>query len=963
MPTSRAHKLTVFAGVMTLCGIVWIAALLPGVRVAATQVVPAGQRPYASQAFSAASNGPLPQSSPLTWLPSQTDGFGQNSPAVRALAGYHERVYAGVEAAGENSVLIWAYSEPTGWVPSSLPGFGGPNSNVCALAVYSDTLFAGTSNPHGGQVWACTGGGWSHVADNGIRDNPANVSIRTLAVFKGQLYAGTANANGGQVWALDGGDWTQVVQSGLSDSNNAAVEALAVCGERLYAGTRNAGGAQVWSTTDGQHWSVVVSGGWQAEAVLALASFHGRLYAAFENGEVWSYDGSNWQSSAPRGFGDEYNLSVTSLAVHNNALYAGTVNREPERGAQIWFTEGAGWWPSTKTGFGKSNNQAVCALASHNGVLWAGSENTADGAAIWYGSPRLGFTVASRDRVVAPPNNVYYDVRVTNTLSYALTSLRAIDYWESSNECVYDPENRPAISLPLGDLNPEQNTMRRFTLYTHSICRPQVVTTTVRLQGDNLAPMFAFATTVITEPLTPTPSPTFAPQGPFTITFQQGLGAYQGALDTHMYQGDPTHRYADQTLIYAGHRQQYAGLIRFDVSSIASGSDVVKATLRLYAAGWWESENISLGAYVISRTVNVSETTWFEARSGESWGLAGCNDVQTDRRAKPEVTWTTSGIHRWYEVDVTQAVRGWVGRTLPNNGLLLRALGTENQVLLFASSDYSEPTLRPMLIVTYFTGPTPTPERTATPVSTPSTTPTPTLTRTRTVTPTRTMSPTHTRTATSSATPTRTPTATETPTATLSPTPTATQMPPTPTCTATPTCPDLYEPNDGFMQAWHIGASAQVESYICAASDVDDYWADITAHPSLGFSITLSRLPADYDLYVYNAVQQPIGSSTQRGLSDENVTVFERAIYIRVSGALGAFDRSQPYLLNVQPLPVATDTPTPGPTVTPTPTFEGTATPSPTQTPTATAWSTHTPPRPPARWYVYLPITMQLPAR
>ena len=949
MPSKlRSAKLLVPVGVLALWSILLVLALLPGIGVSA------------SKARAAQLSTTVPQSPPLSWFPSRTDGFDQNSPAVHALIEYRGRLYAGVVATNTNPVLIWVYDETSGWHVSSQPGFGGPNSAVHALTAYNDLLYAGTSNVNGGQVWASTGAVWIRVANNGF-GNPANTSIRSLAEFKGRLYAGTSNVNGAEIWAYGGQDWTRVVTNGLGDRNNATVEGLAVYGDRLYAGTRNANGAQIWSTLDGNNWSIVIDNGFGKVsnlAVTALACYQNHLFAAVENdagqgGEIWCYDGISWQPSVLGGFADINNTAVASLAVHNDVLYAGTIN--DIYGTQVWFNDGSGWWPSTKMGFGVGkNNRAVKALTSYGDALWAGTENSTDGAAIWYGSSRLGFTVVSKPEVVAPPYAIRYAVYITNTLNITLTNLQAIDYWESSGDCVYDREGRSQIRERIGDLGPGASAFTQFTLYTHSWCQPQVVTNTVRLEGSDLAPMFAFATTVITQAATPTASPTFTssptptPSGPFTATFQQGLNGYIGALDTYLSQSNPTQRYCDEMRIRVGDNLRLAGLIRFDLSSLPSNTNVVTATLRLYGFDWAQGRNISIGVYVISRTVDVCQATWNESRAGEKWAAAGCKDVHTDRRPNPEVTFTTSGLRRWYELNMTEVVRGWVNRSLPNNGLLLLGPSTDSEVHALASGSYSEPTQRPMLIVTYFAGPPPTATPTSTPTG-PTRTPTGTLTRTPTPTNTQTATSTSTTTATPTATSTPTRTATSTHTPTSTPTPTATRThtatsTPTPTTTGThtptPICPDPYEPNDDFAQARNIGWGGHFEPYICSAHDVDYYQADIGAQPFNGFSISVSNLPADYDLHVYDMAQQLIASSARAGLATESVTVRERRVYIKVSGANGAYDASRPYHLDVIPVTVPTETPTSTPTVTPTHTI----------TPTATAT--------PIWWYVYLPAIM-----
>ncbi len=860
----RSHHLLALASILALLGLSLLLAVLPTSGASASEE-------KAAQLMAA-----TPPSPPLTWLPSRSDGFGQTASAVHALAEYRGLLYAGLASDRPTPVLIWAFDEQTGWSTSSSAGFGGPNSAVHALAVYNDILYAGTSSPNGGQIWSSGGMGWSHVADNGF-DDPANDSIQSLAVFQGRLYAATSNANGAQVWAYDGQRWTRVLSSGLVSANNIAVETLMVHNGRLYAGMRNAQGAQIWSTANGDNWDMVMGNGFGQTsnvAITALAGYHGRLYAAVENslghgGEVWHDEWNGWQLSARDGFAgssnpsDSNNLAVTALAVHNELLYASTVNNV--YGTQIWFNDGSGWWPSTKTGLGTGkNNRATRALASYEGGLWAGIENAIDGAAVWYGRPEIEFTVVSRYGAVAPPNRLHYKAEIINTLGITLTGLQAFDTWESSGGCVYDLHGRSHIRWDIGELGPGQSREHQFSLLTHSWCQPQVVINTVRLHGDNLAPMFAFASTVILEAPTPTASPTSSPTSsptpilPAIVTFQQGANEYSGALDTHLTEFHPWQRNCNEPRIRVGANNGFAGLIRFDLSSIPTGANVVSATLHLYALQWTHGRDIQIGLYAISRTVDVCQANWNEARSGEPWATAGCKDVYTDRRPDPEVTFITSGLQRWYDLDVSEAVRGWVDGSLPNNGLLLLGPADDSEIHEFASGNHAQQAERPVLSVAYFSAP---------PTSTPTQTP-----------------------------------------------------------SATPICPHPFEPNDTFSEAWDIGWGGHIESYICSAEDVDYYLADIGARPFNGFAITLNNLPADYDLHIYNMAEEWIASSAQSALESESVTVQGQRIYVKVSGADGASNALQPYHLDVIPVTVATATATTLPTRTATPSPTVTAT-------------------------------------
>jgi calcineurin-like phosphoesterase family protein len=83
--------------------------------------------------------------------------------------------------------------------------------------------------------------------------------------------------------------------------------------------------------------------------------------------------------------------------------------------------------------------------------------------------------------------------------------------------------------------------------------------------------------------------------------------------------------------------------------------------------------------------------------------MAGCENTSTDRRATAESGIMTSGFGKWYIFPVTPAVQEWVSGSLANNGFLLRAPWTKYAYSVsFASSEYSDTTIRPRLVVTYY---------------------------------------------------------------------------------------------------------------------------------------------------------------------------------------------------------------------------------------------------------------------
>ena len=175
---------------------------------------------------------------------------------------------------------------------------------------------------------------------------------------------------------------------------------------------------------------------------------------------------------------------------------------------------------------------------------------------------------------------------------------------------------------------------------------------------------------------------------------------------------------------------------------------------------------------------------------------------------------------------------------------------------------------------------------------------------------------------------------------------------PTRTAAATPTprCPDPYEPNEAFGQAWDLGKDRSIESYICSPGDVDFFRASRGDSTATCFQISLSHLPANYDLRVYDGEHALIGSSSNPGTFDEALTVWEPLVYVQVVGTDSAFNRSIPYYLDVAPryLPTPTPTRSPVPTARPAPT----AYPEPTKAPLPTCTA------PPALPVVqlYLPV-------
>jgi hypothetical protein len=222
--------------------------------------------------------------------------------------------------------------------------------------------------------------------------------------------------------------------------------------------------------------------------------------------------------------------------------------------------------------------------------------------------------------------------------------------------------------------------------------------------GGSIPTITPTPTTTPSRTLTPTRTATSSvpPPPTITVTLQQGLNGYSGAEDTSIYKYDPDVSYYGDATIRVGQKQQWATLLRFNLSSIPSNAVITRATLEIYAVGWGGTD-VGMNAYAVFRSTTLSQATWNRAQSSNPWAVAGCDSTTTDRRADAESGAMTSGFGKWSIFPVASAVQGWVSGSLANNGFLLRApwLKYADNVS-FASSEYSDVTIRPRLVVTYY---------------------------------------------------------------------------------------------------------------------------------------------------------------------------------------------------------------------------------------------------------------------
>jgi Tfp pilus assembly protein PilX len=177
-----------------------------------------------------------------------------------------------------------------------------------------------------------------------------------------------------------------------------------------------------------------------------------------------------------------------------------------------------------------------------------------------------------------------------------------------------------------------------------------------------------------------------------------------GGKDTYLYEWKPTWNYGVSGDIWADDRfidSTANGLIRFDLGAVPAGARVTSARLELYQTNTSLSGG-PIGVYRVgnswdegTRSGQAGISNWAQRDATNTWSSIG-GDFDATRYAVQTVPASTG----WSSWEIGELVGGWVTGKFPNHGLLLRA-ETSGAAAHFASSDATDPTLRPKLSITY----------------------------------------------------------------------------------------------------------------------------------------------------------------------------------------------------------------------------------------------------------------------
>ena len=188
----------------------------------------------------------------------------------------------------------------------------------------------------------------------------------------------------------------------------------------------------------------------------SMKVFNGHLYVGTRNpqegGEIWRYDGTNWEKVVSGGLISKANGGFRNLEVFNSAIYAGTKNSYS--GAQLLRSlDGTDWKVVMANGFGVAENESVRGLQTFDGHLYIGLQNTADGPGQLYRTSNgTDFTPVSLDGFGDPDNSSMHTMAVFNGDLYVATRQRipGLRILRSSDGLNFEMVVGPGAATPEG---------------------------------------------------------------------------------------------------------------------------------------------------------------------------------------------------------------------------------------------------------------------------------------------------------------------------------------------------------------------------------------------------------------------------------------------------------------------------------------------------------------------------------
>jgi len=176
-----------------------------------------------------------------------------------------------------------------------------------------------------------------------------------------------------------------------------------------------------------------------------------------------------------------------------------------------------------------------------------------------------------------------------------------------------------------------------------------------------------------------------------TLTIQPNASR---GKDTMVYEDSPTQNFGSTGWldILSGTGERDRAFLQFNISSLPSTAVITQADLGLYY--YFDSLGVSedVGVYEVTGSWSDSTITWN-------------NQPTVNATVLDTVTLPASGSDSFENWTITELVKGWFDGTVANNGVMVRTINDSVNTAArkeFYSADWSNPTLCPEIVITYY---------------------------------------------------------------------------------------------------------------------------------------------------------------------------------------------------------------------------------------------------------------------
>ena len=215
-----------------------------------------------------------------------------------------------------------------------------------------------------------------------------------------------------------------------------------------------------------------------------------------------------------------------------------------------------------------------------------------------------------------------------------------------------------------------------------------------------LAPPAPAPTPPAPAPTPPSPAPPPAPPEKEVIVLRNGERGYHGEEDTWIDRLDPRATHGSQSELHFRSKRDSIVLLRFDLSGIKPGAEILRADLVLAVTWRRRPASMPLARLPMYVSWSRSEATWERAAKGRPWEGRGVPTLFHVPLDKFSVAGSLREPGTFTRIDCTRFVRDWYANPLSNFGVAVFSVMSESQEVAVAGDNWGLVYQRPALEIT-----------------------------------------------------------------------------------------------------------------------------------------------------------------------------------------------------------------------------------------------------------------------